>query len=408
MRLVEQHIINKDHKLYKEIDALAFKSKNLYNSALYVVRQSFIFESKWIHYNEIQKDFQNQNQQDYRNLPSKVAQQTIMNVEQNMKSYFKATKSYKEHPEDFTGKPCLPKYKHKTEGRAVLVYTKQAISKTQLQHGTIALSQTNIRIKSKVKNPLEVRIVKGSYCYIIEVVYEVKEKQEKVNRDYKSAIDLGVNNLAALTNNINLDPLLFNSKPLKSMNQFYNKEKARLQSLLPKNQDYSKRLDKLTHKRNNKIKNYLHNTSRSIINHLVSNNIGTLVIGYNPGWKQEVNLGKVNNQKFVSIPFLKFIQQLEYKAALVGIKTIITEESYTSKCSFLDLEEICQHDEYIGKRKNRLFVSGKGKIIHSDVNGSFNIMRKVFPEEFSNGIEAVVVQPLRRNPYKVNQCQSHN
>ena len=200
---------------------------------------------------------------------------------------------------------------------------------------------------------------------------------------------------------------MFNGKPLKSMNQFYNKEKARLQSLLPKNQDYSKRLDKLTHKRNNKIKNYLHNTSRSIINHLVFNNIGTLVIGYNPGWKQEVSLGKRNNQNFVTIPFLKFVQQLEYKTALVGIKTIITEESYTSKCSFLDLEEICQHDEYIGKRKNRLFISGEGKIIHSDVNGSFNIMRKVFPKEFSNGIEAVVVQPLRITPYKVNCSQSH-
>jgi IS605 OrfB family transposase len=363
-------------------------------------RQEYIFEGTCSNYVETQKHFQNTNQKDYRALPAKVAQQTMMNVDHNMKSFIAALAAYDEDPSKFTSEPKLCKYKHKVDGRAILVYTNQAISQKQLKLGTIALSGTNIRIKTEVKNPVEVRIIKLTDCYVIEVVYEYEEPKQKLNQKNKSAIDLGLNNLATLTDNMGLHPVLFNGKPLKSINHYYNKKKAELQSQLPKEKKTSKAIKKLSQKRNNKVDNYMHNASRKIINHLISNDIGILVIGYNEGWKQEVNLGPENNQNFVSVPFLKFVKQLEYKSILAGIKTIITEESYTSKCSFLDLEEICKHEKYVGKRYNRLFKSKEGKIIHSDVNGSFNIMRKAFPNEFTtDGIQVVVVQPFRVMPF---------
>jgi IS605 OrfB family transposase len=400
MNLVERHQIHKNHKHYNEIDKLAFLSKHLYNATLYMYRQEYIFEGTCSNYVETQKHFQNTNQKDYRALPAKVAQQTIMNVDHNMKSFIAALAAYDEDPSKFTSEPKLCKYKHKETGRAILIYTNQAISQKQLKLGTIALSGTNIRIKTNVKNPIEVRIVKLTDCYVVEIVYEYEEPKQKLNQKNKSAIDLGLNNLATLTDNMGLHPVLFNGKPLKSMNHYYNKKKAELQSQLPKEKKTSKAIKKLSQKRNNKVDNYMHNASRKIINHLVSNDIGILVIGYNEGWKQEVNLGPENNQNFVSVPFLKFVKQLEYKSILAGIKTILTEESYTSKCSFLDLEEICKHEKYVGKRYNRLFESKKGKIIHSDVNGSFNIMRKAFPNEFTtDGIHVVVVQPFRAMPF---------
>jgi IS605 OrfB family transposase len=400
MLLVERHQIHKNHKHYNEIDKLAFLSKHLYNATLYMYRQEYIFKGTCSNYIETQKHFQNTNQKDYRALPTKVAQQTMINVDHNIKSFIAALAAYNEDPSKFKAKPRLCKYKHKETGRAILIYTNQAISQKQLRLGTIALSGTNIRIKTEVKNPIEVRIIKSTDCYVVEIVYECEEPKQKLNQKNKSAIDLGLNNLATLTDNMGLHPVLFNGKPLKSMNHFYNKKKAELQSQLPKEKKTSKAIKKLSQKRNNKVDNYMHNASRKIINHLVSNDIGILVIGYNEGWKQEVNLGPKNNQNFVNVPFLKFVKQLEYKSILAGIKTIIIEESYTSKCSFLDLEEICKHEKYAGKRYNRLFKSKEGKIIHSDVNGSFNIMRKAFPNEFTtDGIQAVVVQSFRVMPF---------
>jgi putative transposase len=180
---------------------------------------------------------------------------------------------------------------------------------------------------------------------------------------------------------------------MKSVNQYYNKTKAKLQSKLENDKRTSKRIEKLTLKRNNKINDYLHKASRYIVNQLVSKDISKLIIGYNKQWKQDINIGKRNNQNFVNIPFYKFISMLEYKCELEGVEMITHEESYTSKCSFLDNEPIKKHDSYLGKRiKRGLFRSSKGELINADLNGSYNIMRKVVPN-FTNGIEGVVVHP---------------
>jgi len=139
----------------------------------------------------------------------------------------------------------------------------------------------------------------------------------------------------------------------------------------------SRRIKTLTAKRNAKIDDYMHKASRDITNYLVSNKIAELVIGYNKNWKQDINLGKKNNQKFVQIPFLKLIDMLTYKCALEGIKVTLINESYTSKCSFLDDENIRKHTQYAGKRiKRGLYKTSTGELINADVNASYNILKK--------------------------------
>ncbi len=205
-----------------------------------------------------------------------------------------------------------------------------------------------------------------------------------------------MNNLAALTSNKpGFQPLLVNGRPLKSINQFYNKRKAELQSQLQGHRKSSKRIAKLSHKRNRKVDHYLHNASRQVVDHLVGEGIGVLVIGKNKNWKQQINIGRQNNQNFVSIPHARFVEMLTYKAKLVGLQVINTEESYTSKCSLLDLEPIGKQAEYAGKRLKRgLFRASDGRLINADVNGSGNIIRKVVPNAFADGIEDFVVRPL--------------
>jgi len=280
-----------------------------------------------------------------------------------------------------------------------------------LRAGIIALSKTNIKIPTKITPALvkEVRIVPGTDCYIIEVIYEKINNLSAKNNEAIASIDLGLNNLIALTSNqVGFQPILVNGRPLKSINQFYNKKKASLQEKLPRGIRASKRILRITRCRNQKINNYLHHTSHFIVNTLVKNSIKMLVIGKNSGQKQEINIGKANNQNFVNIPHSKLIEQLAYKCELVGIKVIESEESYTSVSSFLDSDPIPVYGDdnaklvkFSGKRiKRGLYRSNTGKLINSDVNGSYNILRKAFPNAFSNGIERCVVHPRLVTPTK--------
>lgn len=222
------------------------------------------------------------------------------------------------------GKPKLPKYKHKENGRNLLVYTIQALSKPFLSQGLIKLSQTEIVFPTQAKEIAQVRVIPKLNHYVIEVIYNQEEKPKQVDNKRIASIDLGLNNLASVTfNQAGLIPFLINGRPLKSINHFFNKKKAELQAIL-KNKT-SKRLQNLCTKRNFKVDDYLHKASRYLINKLVELNIGTLVIGKNEGWKQELNIGSKNNQNFTQIPHTRFIEQLTYKAELQGISVIITE-----------------------------------------------------------------------------------
>ncbi|MEG5014242.1 transposase [Microcoleus sp. B4-C5] len=408
MQLTERHIIKSTESRFALIDQLAFKSKNLYNAANYVIRQNFIYGWGYVGYNEMNRLMKFH--EAYKALPAKVSQQILMVLDKNWKSFFEAAQAYKADSSKFTGRPKLPKYKDKLKGRNLLVYTIQAISSKQLRNGIIKLSGTEVSIKTKI-NPdqiCQVRLVPKCDSYVVEVIYDEPESAPQEN-DFAASIDLGLNNLAALTSNRpGFIPLLINGRPLKSINQFYNKRSSKLQSQLKGNRKTSPRIQRLTRCRHQKVDNYLHQASRRIVDVLVAQKIGTLVIGKNVQWKTDINLGKQTNQNFVSIPHARLIEMLEYKAFLVGIKVIVQEESYTSRANFLGLDSIPVYGKtetepvFTGKRiKRGLYKTSTGQLINSDVNGGYNILRKAIPNAFRNGIGSCVVQPRRVNPLKV-------
>jgi putative transposase len=212
--------------------------------------------------------------------------------------------------------------------------------------------------------------------------------------------DLGVDNLITAVSNV-ATPAIIKGTVLKSYNQWYNKEKARLSSIYAfqqpgrKHPTYGQAMDHLIDRRYKKVEDFLHKVSRVFINHCLNNDIDTIIIGYNEGWKQKVSIGKKNNQTFVGIPFLNLVRKIQYKAEDEGIRVVLTEESYTSKCSFLDNEPIEKHGRYAGRRVKRgLFRSSNGTIINADCNGAANIGKKVFPKTFVNGIVDTVSYPI--------------
>jgi putative transposase len=400
MHLVEKYIIDKNHSLFKEAETLCFLSNNLFTYANYIIRKKLFKTGEYLNYNAIQK--QCQGTPDYKALPAKVYQQVLLRLHESGQAFFAANKEYKQHPDKFKSAPRIPKYKHKTLGRNVITYTSQAVSKSALKKGLIHLSQTQIVLAIQVKEVCQVRIIPGIYHYKIEIVYFKPVSLERRVTGTIAGLDIGLNNLATLTENQpGVKPLIINGKPLKSINVYYHKNKASLQFKGQPELKTSHRLRRLNHKRNCKIDNYLHSAIRSIINHRAANSIETLVIGKNDCWKTTRNLGHKTNQNMVSIPHAKFIEMLTYKAQLVGLNVVVVTEEYTSKCSFLDNEPLWKQDSYQGRGiKRGLFGNRNGTLINADVNGSLNIIRKAFPNAFVEGIQGVVVRPVRIAPYK--------
>jgi putative transposase len=411
VQLVEQHCISEHDPRYGVIDEAAFKSKNLYNAANYEIRQAFIHDGTYLSYNEIQRRMQSH--EAYKALPAKVSQQILMVLDRNWKGFREGLEAYNEDPSKFLGRPKPPKYKHKTEGRNILVYTIQAISrgKNCLQRGIIRPSMLAIEVQTKQKDVDQVRIVPRKGFYVIEVVYGKEVKRAEVNPAYYAGIDIGMNNLVALTSNKpGFQSVLVNGRPVKSVNQFYNKRKAELQKQLG-HTGTTQRMERMTNKRNRRIDHYMHTASKRIVDVLVKEGIGVLCIGKNDAWKQEATMGKRTNQNFVQIPHARFISMLTYKAELVGIRVEITEESYTSKASLLDLDPLPvrksgdEKHTFSGKRVKRgLYHASGGRYINADINGAGNIIRKVAPDAFQRveGVEdgrgvlaSLVVHPVR-------------
>ena len=375
MILCERHIVKKSHPFYDECDNLTFLAKNLYNSTLYYQRDSF-FKKDFKNYYDVNRVFTHSNQNDYRALPSKVSKQVQMLVNKSFKSYFALVKK-KKHG-DYARSVRIPRYLSKTNGRCVVPYPKDALSlKTE---GFVKLSKTNIVIETKLsrKDIKAARIVPKGNHFVIEILYKEMSKPLKSEKPKRVAfIDPGLNNLLTVTSNC-FNPLIFNGKPLKSINQLSNKNISSLKSKLS---GYGLRtsslLQSVYNKRSRRLTDLLHKITTRLVNHLDSYNIDTVIFGHNIGQKQDINLGKVTNQNFVQIPFTKLMHLIKYKCELRGIRFIETEESYTSKCSFLDEESICKHSTYQGKRMKRgLFQTSIGKLINADVNGSLNIGRK--------------------------------
>lgn len=388
----EQQVIRKSHPMWSVIDDMCLKSKNLYNYANYIVRQEFIKNGNYINYYAMNKELKTHDP--YKECMSQPANCTLRLLDKNWKSYFSAIKDWKKNPDKYLGMPKLPKYLKK-DGRFNWMIPNNTCHYNG--DGTIHFGIRKLQgvvWKSRCLGRLiQIRFVPRGENVIMEVVYEIEiSDEEKRESNSVASIDLGVDNIATVTNNIGLQPFIINGKPLKSMNQFYNKRLAEEKSELKKrhNKDWSKKLETMSFKRFNRIKNYMHNASSYIIKWCLENNIDTLIIGKNKEWKQEASMHKVQNQQFIMIPYEMLIKQLAYKCQSNGITFITTEESYTSGTSFLDNEEPCKENYNKERRVKRgLFQSNDGTLINSDVNGSLQIMKKVIPNAFERyGIEA--------------------
>ena len=369
IQLTQQIIINDKHRWFSMLDMLCFKAKNLYNYSLYLIRQHYKETSKYLSYYDLNSLLSKTNQVDYRALPyTQCSQQILRQIDKQYMSFYKAIKS-----EKMKGKKVrLPKYKDTENGRNIVVYTNQCF-KLKDNILTLKINKNNkIDIKTEL-HVQQVRIIHKGNHIVIELIYNKEYKLKEDNHRYAS-IDLGINNLASLTSNV-CQSLLYDGKKIKNINRFYNKKKGILQSQLNK-RNTSKRIQRLSNKRNRKIKDYMHKISHAIIVYMETNNLNTLFVGKNTGWKEGINIGKTNNQNFISIPFNMLISMLSYKCKLSGIKMVELNEAYTSKCSFLDNEKICKHNSYLGKRiKRGLFQSKNGNMINADINAAYNIMR---------------------------------
>lgn len=402
MQKVEQHII-KDER-FKD---WCVKAKNLYNQMLYYWRQSIFGNIQYFSEYELIGLMQEYNEETFRALPANTSQQVIKVLFNNVKSWQKARKEYIKNPSTFLGRPKLPKYKKEL---SELYFTSNQV---KLKDGFVCFPKMIgiAPMKTNISNLDCCRVIPKSNHFLVEFVYTVAEVERKEYNGNWMGIDIGLNNLATCSSNT-IEPFIINGKSIKSVNNFYNKRKRQLQSNLKQNIFTSKRIDRLTFRRNQKIKDYIHKASRKIIDIAKENNITKIIIGKNENWKQSLNLGRKTNREFTSIPHATLIEKIEYKARLEGIEVIVTQEAYTSKCSAVDLEKICKHETYVGKRKKRgLFITASGKLINADLNGSLNIARLVLGDGIikHDSIRSCVVQPIRINYFdKQNNIRSHN
>lgn len=434
-------------------------SKNLWNEANYVVRQLFTMKDikvakatdgnnnkvnhgainycgNYMNYSNLDYLIKNKSE-NYKKLNGATSQQILKILDRSWKSFFEAIKDWKINPEKYLGRPKLPGYLKKY-GEFLLVFTNQQV---KIKDGYLIfpkkLKELNEKkIKTRLNDEIDLReiriIPKGgnNVGYIIEIVYQIEEHQLDLNKDRVIGIDFGLRNVVTISNNIGEKPICIKGGVLKSINQYYNKRKAEIQSTYDRQPIACSIKDKkeicrkngpaiqiLTINRNKKIKDVMHKYSRWIIKYCIKHNIGTIVNGVSQGQKQEINLGGRTNQNFVSIPTDKLRKMIKYKAEEIGIQFIEQEESHTSKCSFLDDEVVGHSGIYLGKRiynatcHGGLFRSSIGKIINTDVQGGYNIIKKAIPKAFTNlvvirqdGIEGVGLHPIRINPLARLKC----
>ena len=385
----------------KALGKFCHLSKNLFNQGNYIIKNSE--KGNWMYYDKLDKILNGKGtepSENYKQLPSGVAQNVLIGLDKSWNSFFRAIKIWKIHPDKFLSKPNPPKYKKKN-GEHVLIFTN---TQCKIKNNILKFpKKIGIEIKTRLSdktNLREVRIIPKGIGYVAEIVYEKEVSVKKKDESRVVGIDFGSKNIIAMVNNIGLKPIVIkdDGRGIKSINQFYNKRKAELNSIYAKvGIKYGDKLKRLQVKRDKKANDYIHKMTKFIVGWCAKHDIGTIVVGHNENWKQKIELGKRNNQNFVSIPFDNIIQKLFYKSEEVGIVLKNQEESHTSKCSFLDDELVEHHKKYLGKRIIRsLFKSAKGIIIHADVNAGYNIIKKAIPKTFGvDGGGGCALHPLR-------------
>ena len=388
MILVERHYI----RATNEIIRLCSLSKELYNRCNYLMRQAWFNQQHLKHRRLPDINFLRNETKDldcFKELHNtKTAMQTIRKVLIDWSNYCKALKVYSKDKSKFLRCPKPPNYKNKL---AQVIFFNETIKGGRSKNKIESLIPTNDCFSVPFKeNYKQVIINPKSFGFMIEVQYESKEiEKPKLDKKKIATIDIGLNNLCAIT----LDqqrPILINGRIVKSINQWYNKNqcKSRLK------------------KRYFRLENYFHHVSKYIVDLCVENKIGKLIIGKNNGWKQNIRLGKKTNQNFCSIPCYTLLEKIKYKATIVGLDVIFTEESYTSKASFYDRDPLPSYGEekaeFSGKRKCRgLYLTKDGFALNADINGSMNIGRKVIPEFLGIRDRSLAARPIVINPLKI-------
>ena len=421
MILSEEHRIKKHNnaELLREIDNYCYKVKNLSNSVNYLIKQCYLIHTKikngktleeWedelirainsgiTEYNlgrsEVKRlryiDTDNgyiadayflswylKGTEVYKDVPYATCSQICIQEKcREWKSFYRATAEYGKDPKKFKEHPHVPEYLDPKTGRGSLVITSQNFKVDEAGNVTMPKFLSGIHIRARHENVRQIRIKMFKDSILISLMYEKEEKT--TNGTKVMGIDLGVNNLLAAAWDSDDKPVIISGKPIKSINQYYNKAKAHMQKEAKKSngKNRTKRLDKLTAKRNRKIKDYMHKASRKIVELAVSSDVGLIVIGANEGWKQKVHMGNVTNQNFVSIPYKTLINMIEYKAKLEGIEVRIVSESYTSGTSFLDGQKPTK-DYYDKSRrvKRGLFRSNNGILINADINAAYQMIK---------------------------------
>jgi putative transposase len=395
------------------LDEFCFKAKNLYNAALYRLREAYFGHDAEMTYESLDKALKREGNIDYSEMPmASSAQWTLKAVCKNWKSFWASIKAYSKNPEKFLGKPKMPCYLHKTQGRSIVYLTNQNVKvKDGVLHFPKCFDGFSIPTELNNHEIQQVRIVPKNRHFAIEIVYQIDDVEIKADNSRYVGVDLGLDNFATVASNDGSEPILINGKGLKSLNKHWNKRISHLKEVetamnghwvttktgKAKVSSQTAQQIILTNKRNNQVKDFCHKSSRMVIELAIERNCNTIVVGKNDGWKQESKMSKNVNQSFIQIPHAAFINMLEYKCRKNGLNFVSTEEAHTSKTSWIDGELPKHHENYAGKRiKRGLFESANGNLINADVNGALQIVRKVFPKAKADGIWAYG-QPVRVN-----------
>ncbi|MEH2281628.1 MAG: transposase [Nostoc sp.] len=415
MRQVEKHVIKEGHEWFDYCSDITTLSRQLYNTVQLTQRQGFFYG--WGTQTQASLDILFKQNENYKALPAKVAQLVLKQNADAWIAYYKALSAYKLDSSKFTGRPKPPNY---VDDKNLVKFNNQAIGKRDFGKGCIVPSMSPIRIPVKpglkFDDLCEVRVIPKTGCFVIEVVYEIPElsdNKSRLNPGLNAAIDIGLDNLATIVfNDLEIQPIIVNGKPLKSANQFYNKQVAKFRGFLPNGKGRSRRIANIVRNRNQFVDSYLHQSTKMIVDEFLSLGVTHVSIGKNEQWKTRLNLGQRTNQNFTQIPHAKFIEMLTYKLERVGIRVKVAEESYTSIASAIDWDMIPIYDPnnkvrhlFSGRRVERAwYLSKDGWKIHADVNGSFNIGRKSNPEGFDSlksilrDKGCLVVHPRRLTP----------
>ncbi|ATV59131.1 RNA-guided endonuclease InsQ/TnpB family protein [Fusobacterium pseudoperiodonticum] len=386
---LKQQVKHLNKKEFKILKYLCHIAKNLKNQAIYNVRQHYFKNKKYLSYNENYKMLKNS--ENYKKLNSNMAQQILKEVDESFKSFFALLKLTKNG--QYNGKIKLPNYLDKDGFTTLIIGFVRLKDDMLIVPYSNSFKKTHQEVKVKLPSVLkdkkikEIRIIpkQHSRYFEIQYTYEVKEIQRELNENNVLGIDLGIDNLCTCVTNTGAS-FIIDGRKLKSINQYYNKINAKLQGIKDKQkiERTTLRQKRITRKRNNRINDYLSKAARTIVNYCLNNDIGKLILGYNEDFQRKSNIGSINNQNFVNIPYGKLRDKLIYLCKLYGIEFKLQEESYTSKASFFDGDEIPIYDkenlqEYIfsGKRiKRGLYQTSGGKLINADCNGALNILRK--------------------------------